>query len=60
MNHVGEADIVSILDYFGELEDPRSHINRRHLLGDLIVISICGVIAGADGPKADRRLGQCE
>jgi len=52
MNHVGEADIVSILDYFGELEDPRSHVNRRHLLGDLIVISICGVIAGADGPKA--------
>lgn len=52
MNHVGDADIVSILDYFGELEDPRSHVNRRHLLGDLIVISICGVIAGADGPKA--------
>ena len=45
-------DIESILEEFKELEDPRSHINRRHLLGDLIVISIMAVIAGADGPAA--------
>lgn len=47
-----EEDVVSILEYFGELDDPRSTINRKHLLGDLIFISICAVIAGADGPKA--------
>lgn len=47
-----QEDVVSILDYFKELDDPRSSINRKHLLGDLIVISICGVIAGSDGPKA--------
>ena len=47
-----EDDVVSILEYFKELEDPRSTINRKHLLGDLIIISICAVIAGADGPKA--------
>ena len=47
-----EEDIVSIQEYFKELEDPRSTINRKHLLGDLIVICICAVIAGADGPKA--------
>jgi predicted transposase YbfD/YdcC len=52
MSQVSETDIVSILDYFTELEDPRSHINRKHLLGDLIVISICAVIAGADGPQS--------
>jgi len=46
------ADVGSILECFGELEDPRSSVNRKHLLGDLIVISICAVIAGADGPKA--------
>ena len=45
-------DVGSILECFQELEDPRSHINRKHLLGDLIVIAICAVIAGADGPKA--------
>jgi len=45
-------DVDSILAEFSDLEDPRSPINRRHLLGDLIVISIMAVIAGADGPTA--------
>lgn len=45
-------DVVSILNYFDELEDPRSSINRKHLLGDLIVICVMAVIAGADGPRA--------
>jgi len=45
-------NVDSILDGFRDLEDPRSTINRRHLLGDLIVISIMAVIAGADGPTA--------
>ena len=52
MTQLNATDVVSIQEYFAELEDPRSHINRRHLLGDLIVIAICGVLAGADGPKA--------
>ncbi len=52
MQVVTHEDTVSILEYFDDLEDPRSSINRQHLLGDLIVISVCGVLAGADGPKA--------
>lgn len=52
MRKVNSADMVSVLEYFKELKDPRSSINRRHLLGDLIVICILAVIAGADGPKA--------
>ena len=52
MPEVTSDDVVSILDFFEDLEDPRSTINRKHLLGDLIVISICGVLGGADGPKA--------
>lgn len=47
-----EEDVVSILEYFKDLEDPRSTVNRKHLLGDLVFISVCAVIAGADGPKA--------
>jgi predicted transposase YbfD/YdcC len=49
------AEIVtaeSILAEFSELDDPRCQVNRVHLLGDLIVIGIMAVIAGADGPKA--------
>lgn len=49
---VDEDDVVSIKEFFKDLEDPRSSINRKHLLGDVIVICICAVLAGADGPKA--------
>lgn len=52
MRKIEADDVVSILDYFKELEDPRSTVNRRHLLGDLIVICVLAVIGGADGPKA--------
>jgi predicted transposase YbfD/YdcC len=52
MYEVKSDDAVSILDYFEDLEDPRSSINRKHLLGDLIVICILAVLGGADGPKA--------
>ena len=52
MHVVTHDDAVSILEYFDDLDDPRSTINRQHLLGDLIVISVCGVLAGADGPRA--------
>ena len=41
-----------ILQEFQSLEDRRVNINRRHLLGDLIVICIMAVIAGVDGPLA--------
>jgi predicted transposase YbfD/YdcC len=37
----------TITGYFSELEDPRDD-NRRHLLGDIIVIAICAAICGAD------------
>ncbi len=43
-------DVDPLLEQFQALEDPRVNINRRHLLGDLIVISSMAVIAGADGP----------
>lgn len=42
----------NIVHYFDQLKDPRSNINRLHLLGDVIVIAICGVLANADGPSA--------
>lgn len=43
---------TNIVSYFDELPDPRSEVNRLHLLGDVIVIAICGVLANADGPTA--------
>jgi hypothetical protein len=49
---VDQEDILEILHHFAALDDPRSHVNRKHLLGDLIVICVCGVLSGCDGPIA--------
>jgi predicted transposase YbfD/YdcC len=49
---VDAEDILEISAQFGTLEDPRSHINRKHSLGDLMVICVCGVLSGCDGPIA--------
>lgn len=38
----------SITEHFAELDDPR-RFNKRHKLLDILVISICAAIAGADG-----------
>jgi len=42
----------SIIKYFESLPDPRHTRNRRHLLGDIITLSVCGVIVGCDGPTS--------
>ncbi len=38
----------AITSYFSDLEDPRSDHTRRHQLIDIITITVCGVICGAD------------
>ena len=40
---------ATILSYFDQLNDPRVSRSRRHALEDILVISICAVICGADG-----------
>ena len=35
---------ASIMEYFGELEDPRIDRCKRHQLLDIITIAICAVI----------------
>lgn len=38
----------SIFDYFAEVADPRIDRTKRHLLLDIITITICAVICGAE------------
>ena len=38
-----------ITDHFASLEDPRSDHTKKHVLIDIIVITICAVMSGADG-----------
>jgi predicted transposase YbfD/YdcC len=52
MATIGTAEIKGIVRHFKDLEDPRSTVNRLHLLEDVIVMAILAVVAGADGPLA--------
>ncbi len=36
-------------DYFTEIKDPRVDRTKKHLLKDILVISILAIIAGAEG-----------
>jgi predicted transposase YbfD/YdcC len=40
---------VSILTHFSRLKDPRIERTKKHLLIDIIALTICAVIANADG-----------
>jgi len=45
----------SIGSYFESLTDPRHTRNRKHLFIDIVVIAVCGLVCGCDGPTAIRR-----
>jgi predicted transposase YbfD/YdcC len=49
------VEVESIGFYFESLPDPRHVRNRLHLLNDVMVISVCGVLCGCDGPTAIHR-----
>ena len=49
------SKLDEIVDSFSTLEDPRSHINRRHPLPSILVIAVLAVLAGAAGPTAIAR-----
>ncbi len=40
---------------FESLSDPRHTRNRKHLLSNIVVIGICGILCGGNGPTAIRR-----
>ena len=50
---------LSIKKHFSRLRDPRILRRNRHLLLDIIVIALCGVICGADNWQAIAAVGRC-
>ena len=40
---------MSFLQHFAELPDPRSHINRTYDLLDIVFLTVCAVLSGAEG-----------
>ena len=49
------SKLDEIVESFSTLEDPRSHINRRHPLPSILVVAVLAVLAGAAGPTAIAR-----
>ena len=49
------VDVGSLASYFESLDDPRHTRNRKHLLVDIVVITVCAIICGCDGPTAIHR-----
>ena len=46
------ANVELIASYFESLSDPRHTRNRKHRLIDIVVIAVCGLVCGCDGPTA--------
>jgi predicted transposase YbfD/YdcC len=49
------VNVEAIGSYFESLSDPRHTRNRKHLLIDIVVIAVCGMVCGCDGPTAIHR-----
>jgi predicted transposase YbfD/YdcC len=49
------VDVGSVGSYFQSLSDPRHTRNRKHLLTDIMIIAVCGIVCGGDGPTAIHR-----
>ena len=50
--------LVAVFSPFENLTDPRSERTRRHELFDLVVVALCGTIAGADTWTDIERFGR--
>ena len=50
----------ALAEHFADLEDPRRELHQLHPLLDLIALTICAVIAGADSWAAVERFGQAK
>jgi len=49
---------MTFLDYFQELDDPRSHINRKHDLLDILFLTMSAILSGSEGWEGIEEFGQ--
>ena len=49
---------LSLQEAFSSIEDPRVERRKRHMLIDIIILSICAVISGAEGWEAIEQFGK--
>jgi predicted transposase YbfD/YdcC len=58
MDTLFDIPTSTIIEYFEQLEDPRIERTKLHLLIDIVTLTICAVICGADGPVDVEQYGQ--
>ena len=51
---------ISMVEHFGQIEDPRKGPALLHKLIDILVIALCGVISGADSWVEIEAFGQAK
>lgn len=49
---------LSLEEAFSSLEDPRVERNKKHLLLDIIILTVCAVISGAEGWESIEQFGE--
>jgi hypothetical protein len=49
---------ASLLEHFSSLEDPRIERNQRHALLDIVLLTVCAVVSGADGWESVEQFGR--
>ena len=50
----------TLAEHFGGLKDPRIDRQKRHSLTDILVITVCAAVCGADGWVAVERFGRAK
>ena len=51
---------MAFMDHFGDLADPRSHINQRHDLHDILFLTVSAIMSGAEGWKDIKEFGDAK
>jgi hypothetical protein len=46
------------IEHFSELNDPRIERHKRHALMDILVLTVCALISGAEGWEAIESCGR--
>ena len=54
------SECGSLMEHFGHLEDPRRDQGKRHQLLDIIAMTICAVVGGAEGWDDVELFVQCK
>ena len=49
---------ANLLEHFSSLEDPRVERNQRHALLDIVLLTVCAVVSGADGWESIEEFGR--